>query len=291
MKIRTQILKSIAIVTLSLFLISWGSTGHYKINYSASFSFNEDMAQFLSWADILADHASDADIRKATDPTEAPKHYIDIDNYSEFISGGSIPQNMDDAIAAHGESFVYNQGILPWATLIAFDSLVACFERNDWEKAVLFASDLGHYTADGHMPLHITRNYDGQFTGNNGVHSRYESTMINAYISQITYDGLPIEVIQDVDQYVFDYLYQSYVYVDSVIYADDYAQYVAGNTSSSDYKQALWEVSQDFTILLFKNAKFNPNSSVLIFSFAIFASTAVPSTKNPFTAPYGNAPD
>ncbi|MCF8374487.1 MAG: T9SS type A sorting domain-containing protein [Bacteroidales bacterium] len=246
--------KTVSLLAISFFLISWGSTGHYKISNSAALSFNQQMEQFQSWSAILADHASDADIRKATDPTEGPKHYIDIDNYSEFFSNGDIPQNLADAIAAHGETFVYDQGILPWATLTTFDSLVACFEREDWGQAVLFASDLGHYVADGFMPLHITRNYNGQFTGNDGIHSRYESTMINAYVSQITYAGLPIDVVPDVNQYVFDYLYSNYVYVDSVIAADDYAKSISSNTSSSSYKQALWSYSKDFTVMLFQGA-------------------------------------
>lgn len=251
---KKQILLSIGILGLSFVLVSWGSSGHYKINQASGLSFNEEMAQFSDWVSVLAAHASDADDRKSWDPTEGPKHYIDIDNYNEFITNGSIPMNWDSVISAHGSSFVYDNGILPWATLITYDSLVSCFERHDWDKAVLFASDLGHYVADGHMPMHITRNYNGQYSGNSGIHSRYESTMINAYISQFDYTGFEISEVEQVDQYVFDYLYSSYIYVDSILAADDYAKSVAGNTSSTLYRQTLWEQTQGFTIPLFSNA-------------------------------------
>ncbi len=244
----------IAFIGLSVVLISWGSVGHYKINFCSGLSFNAEMSQFNVRIDLLANHASDADDRKSWDPNESPKHYIDIDNYPEFVSNGRIPQTLDSAINIHGGYFVYDNGILPWATLTAFDSLQSCFERYDWPKALLFASDLGHYVADGHMPLHITRNYNGQYTGNSGIHSRYESTMINAYISQIIYPGIEVSEIDDVNQYVFDYLYSNYVYVDSVIAADNYAKNIAGNTNSTAYKQALWLKTQGFTTLLFKNA-------------------------------------
>ncbi len=250
---KKQFLTIFSLLGLSLVLISWGGTGHYKSNYATGLSFNQQMAQFNTWVSIMADHASDADDRKSWDPNESPKHYIDIDNYSEFLTQGRIPQTLDSAIAIHGASFVYDQGILPWATLVTYDSLKSCFQRSDWAKAVLFASDLGHYVADGHMPLHITRNYNGQYSGNSGIHSRFESTMINANASQITYPGYEIAEIEDVNQYVFDYLYANYTYVDSVIPADDYAKAIAGNTTSSTYKQALWNKSKDFTILLFKN--------------------------------------
>lgn len=244
----------VGLIGLSIILVSWGGTGHYKINMASGLSFNSDMTQFNSWLSTLASHASDADYRKSSDPTEGKKHYIDIDNYSEFISGGSIPLTLNAAIAAHGSSFVYDNGILPWATIAAFDSLESCFKRQDMAKAVLFAADLGHYVADGHMPLHITRNYDGQYTGNSGIHSRYESTMINAYISQIIYEGRETVEIQDVNQYIFDYIYTNYPFVNSVLEADDYAKSINSNTSSTAYKQALWDQTKEFTIPLFSNA-------------------------------------
>jgi len=234
--------------------MSWGYNGHYKINYNSSLSFTPEMEQFMAWSSILAEHASDADIRKETDPDEGPRHYIDIDNYPGFFTNGRIPQTYDSVIALYGESFVIDQGILPWATQKTYDSLVNCLIRFDWAKAVLFASDLGHYVADGHMPLHITRNYNGQYSGNSGIHSRYETVMINAFLDQISYSGDDISYISDVNGYIFDYLYSSYTYVDSVLAADDYAQAVAGNTSSYAYKTALWEKSRNFTIPLFSRA-------------------------------------
>ncbi len=254
MKIAKKTIIATLILPVVILLSSWGYTGHHTINTRAALSFNQEMSEFQAWTDILAEHASDADYRKDEDPTEAPKHYIDIDNYSEFINQGRIPQTYDSVVSIHGSYFVIDNGILPWATIAAYDTLQACFSRGDWDKAVLTAADLGHYVADGHMPMHITKNYNGQYSGNNGIHSRYESTMINSYVSQIQYQGSPVSVIDDVNQYVFDYLYNNYMYVDSVLAADDYAKGISGNTHSSAYKTALWEKSESFTVPLFAHA-------------------------------------
>jgi hypothetical protein len=98
-------------------------------------------------------------------------------------------------------------------------------------------------------------NYNGQFTGNTGIHSRYETTMINAYISQINYSGHQISAISEVNNYIFNYLYSNYVYVDSVLLADDYAKEMSGgSTSSGVYKEALWNKTKGFTIPLFSFA-------------------------------------
>jgi len=255
-KLKKQIYTTLPIIIIAILLISWGSTGHKKINFNATFSFNSQMAQFLPWATILQSHSSDADNRKDTDPNEAPKHYIDIDNYAVFFTQHRIPQSWDSIVSIYGYTTVIDYGILPWATVTAYDSLVKCFQRSDWNKAVLIASDLGHYVADGHMPMHITKNYDGQLTGNSGIHSRYESTMIGAYNYLIVYSGdTNLNIIQNVNQYVFEYIYNNYKYKDSVLIADNIAKLAAGgNTSASIYTQTLWDKTNSFTIPLFTNA-------------------------------------
>ncbi|HPR62419.1 MAG TPA: T9SS type A sorting domain-containing protein, partial [Prolixibacteraceae bacterium] len=174
--------------------------------------------------------------------------------YPGFDSLGFVPHYYDSAVVLYGESFVKQQGTLPWATLITYDSLVAAFARPDFDKAVLLAADLSHYVADGHMPLHLTANYNGQLTGNKGIHSRYESSMINRYIAQIQFDSVEIELLTDVRDYVFNYMYKCYPYVDSILIADNYAKTIDANTSSSAYLSAMWDTTEHFTNKLFNDA-------------------------------------
>ncbi|HCT31000.1 MAG TPA: hypothetical protein DIW31_09765 [Bacteroidales bacterium] len=242
---------SFSALLLTLLLVSWGGTGHRKISEYAGLSFNSEMSEFNSWVSYIKEHASDADNRKSTDNSEGPKHYINIDNYSSFLSTGKIDQTAYGSISS---------GILPWATINTYNYLVNCFTSGEFEKAKQFAADLGHYVADGHMPMHITKNFDGQYSGNNGIHSRYESTMIGSFNSSITYSGSEITYISDINQYVFDYIYQNYKYVDSILIADNYAVNLAAGIRNSDtyysytYKEALWNKTKGFTITLFKNA-------------------------------------
>jgi len=244
----------ISATVILIVISSWGFVGHYNISYRASLSFTPEMSVFSSWIQTLGDSASVPDYRKSSDPTEAPKHYIDIDNYAEFIQNGFISQSYATVVSQHGLSNVNDWGILPWATIASYDSLKNCLQRGDFNKALFFASDLGHYVGDGHMPMHITKNYDGYDTGNNGIHSRYESTMINAYISQITYTGSAINQISNVSDYIFSYLYANYQYKDSVLIADNEAKAINPNYTSTAYKTELWNRTKGFTILMFKNA-------------------------------------
>lgn len=244
-------------VALAFVLMSWGRTGHRIISLKTALSFNQEMNAFWDWTAYLSSHASDPDLRRASFPEQATNHYIDIDNYAEYVETGKIPHSFTEVVEKHGEEFVDKQGTLPWVTLSILDSLTNSFKRKDWEKATFFAADLGHFVADGHMPFHITRNYDGQFTGNKGIHGRYESAMINAFQNEISYSGKPAEFIENPESYIFNYLYTNYKYIDSILIADNFAQKLAGNSTSNLYTETMWKETNGFTQTLFADASYS----------------------------------
>lgn len=246
---------SFLIVLASTLFLGWGNDGHKIISGNTTLSFTASMSYLLSWKDTLIFYCSEADYRKSDDPDESPRHYINVDDYPEFISTGKIPQTLDSVIAIHGSYFVYEQGVLPYTIISVYDSIKINLINHNWHRAMLLAADLGHYVGDLFMPLHITRNYNGQFTNQNGVHSRFETSMIKRYKSEIVYGGDSIAHIENVRDYVFSTLYSNYSYVDSVLYADSLAKVLAGGTTSGNvYYQKLWDLSKYFTIRIFKDA-------------------------------------
>ncbi|MEI7662893.1 MAG: hypothetical protein WCK34_11860, partial [Bacteroidota bacterium] len=140
-----RLLFPVSLMLLCLMLSGWGSTGHKKINQNMASCLPQQVSFLLpAWTNVVMYKSSEADYRKSQDPNESPRHYIDIDNYSEFIQTGMISQVYDTVVSRHGSAFVIDQGILPWATITTYDSLKACFQRGDWNKSALFAADLGH---------------------------------------------------------------------------------------------------------------------------------------------------
>ncbi len=245
-------LKKIFLVLSVLLLAGWGRTGHLIINKNAVKYFPTEFN--FDWMQQLGDHASDADYRKGSDPTESPKHFIDIDSYQSFVDSDFIIQDYDSIVSVFSLSKVIDIGILPWTIITTTDSLQAAFEREDYNRAVLIAADLGHYVGDAHMPLHITKNYNGQLSGQSGIHSRYESSMIDKYSSQISYIADSVSYVEDISDYVFKMIYNNYDYVDSVLSSDKAAKTFAGNTNSDQYYQKLWELTDNFTTKLFQHA-------------------------------------
>lgn len=237
----------------------WGSTGHRIINQKASKHLPSSMATLKADSSFYASHASDADGRKNYSDTsffaEAQRHYIDIDEYPNFQQ---LPHNLDSVIMLYGRATVRNIGTLPWATVLVLDSLTAQFARGDMTSAKQTMSDLGHYVGDAHQPLHCTQNYDGQLTGNNGIHSRYESSMITSNQSSLVILLDSARYISSPLDYIFEYIYHSNSYTDSIMAADNYAKSVSGWNGSGNpptaYYTALWARTQTYTKDQFQRA-------------------------------------
>ncbi len=235
-----QVLLFIIASVLCVLLCSWGGTGHYHISYRSASFMPSALLSYTYWADSLAEHASDADIRKYYDDSESPRHYVNLELFPGFLQTGRIIEDVDSAYIAYGGTFLRNAGSLPYATRITYDSLVEAFRQGIFSKVIFFASDLGHYVADGHMPLHLTRNYDGQYTGQSGAHYRIESKLVNNFISQIQYSGQEIQAAEDVNHFIFQYIYYNFTYVDTLLRADSVAHAVSGTYYGNTYYNKLW---------------------------------------------------
>jgi hypothetical protein len=173
-------------------VLAWGGRTHEIINRRAV-DFLPEPAR-SAWAPLAASlgvHASDADHRKSTDADEAVRHFIDIDVYEEHPFDG-VPRDLDALVRKKGREEAYRWGVVPWAIEECWQMTVLSLERGDWSSAGAWAADLGHYVADSHQPLHCTVNYDGQNTGNDGVHLRFEVHMMDRHYDESTLSAGPL---------------------------------------------------------------------------------------------------
>lgn len=233
--------------------LGWGSTGHKFVNYNAVVHLPPSMTQIAAQQAFLRDHASDADYRKSSDTAEAPKHFIDLESYPDF---SHLTPDLGSLIATYGWITVKEVGILPWASVWATDSLTAQLRRRDWASAYQTAADLGHYVGDGYQPLHCTVNYNGVFTGNTGIHSRYESGMLDQ--AQLVAVRDSARYVTDRYAYILGYILRANTLVDSIMQGDNVAKAASGWSGSGQapatYYSALWQYCQGFTRRLLQDA-------------------------------------
>jgi hypothetical protein len=224
----------------------WGGDVHRLVNRSAVMHLPPECTLFIERVGTLEQRASDADRRKRNDPNEGPRHYIDIDDYPEFFSG-TLPHELEAMLARYGARRVQGNGVLPWAIDNSFEALVELLEVEDWNGAIAVAADIGHYVADLHNPLHLTVNYDGQLSGQRGIHSRYESRMTSRHLGELVPEIDEAMALHDPLESVFDWIDVQYAGLVLILDADREARAAAGSTSSTAYYDHLWEAIGDET--------------------------------------------
>jgi hypothetical protein len=89
---------------------------------------------------------------------------------------------------------------------------------------VLFSAAAAHYLQDAHQPLHAHANYDGQQTGQRGVHARFESGLFERFERRLTVRSGSPEPITDIRESTFEVLLDSYQLVPGLPEADRVAR-------------------------------------------------------------------
>ncbi|MGB3801196.1 MAG: zinc dependent phospholipase C family protein [Lewinella sp.] len=118
------------------------------------------------------------------------------------------------------ESFS-DHGILPYHLVAYHRRLTLAFVDGDADRILQLAAEMGHYVGDAHVPLHTTENYNGQLTGQNGIHAFWESRLPELFAdSEYDYFVGPAAYIDDPEAYYWDIVLESHSLVDSVLHTE-----------------------------------------------------------------------
>ena len=149
---------------------------------------------------------------------EPPHHFLDLD-YAAFgrYPFDDLPRDYATAVQKFGKNVVHAQGLLPWRTAEFHGNLQREFESLKRQPApgfavdniVLHAAILAHYVSDGHVPLHAVVNYNGQVTGQDGLHSRWESELFERHRGRLTIAPAAARPVTNPRDFMFDVLLAS----------------------------------------------------------------------------------
>src|SRR5690606_41189014 len=95
--------------------------------------------------------------------------------------------------------------------------LTAAFARKDARAILRLAADLGHYIGDINVPLHTTVNYNGQLTGQHGIHAFWESRIPELLSDDYDFFVGQAEYIENTQLAAWDAVIQAHRAVDSVL--------------------------------------------------------------------------
>jgi hypothetical protein len=164
----------------------------------------------------------DPDKRRYATEGEAPRHYIDIDHYAKDGEDPFevMPRKWYDAVEKFSEDTLQAYGIVPWHVALMTKRLTQAFEEEDANKILYLSADLGHYIADAHVPLHTTENYNGQLTGQKGIHGLWESRIPELTAEEYNYLVGRAAYIKSPLNSIWDAVEKSHSYLDSVLWIE-----------------------------------------------------------------------
>src|SRR5919204_5187060 len=219
---------------------AWGVSAHRYIMRRAIELLPPAIKPFFDAnRDELVVRVVDPDLWRSAGWEDDPNHFVDfgVKEYGEYPFR-ELPREYGAAIEKFGMATLRRNGLLPWREAEEFGNLrraMLSFDRDATFarlETVLFAASAAHYVQDAHQPLHATNNYDGQLTGQQGVHSRFETALFDRYESKLTIVPPPVKPIAAPRDAAFDVLLESYRLVDAVLAADKAA--VAGKDEYDD---------------------------------------------------------
>lgn len=199
---------------------NWGFYGHKRINRVAIFTLPPEMFGFYKeHIEYITEHAVDPDKRRYAMKGEAECHYIDIDYYA--ANGNNpfeiVPKHWKAAVEKFTEDTLRAYGIVPWHILAMKYKLQRAFEARNVDLILKYSTEIGHYIADAHVPLHTTMNYNGQMTGQRGIHGLWESRLVEINMNDYNYFVGKSKYIEDPLENAWDYVKQSHVSLDTVL--------------------------------------------------------------------------
>lgn len=220
---KTTFLKKQIIITLLLLCsigfssFRWGFFAHRQINRLAVFTIPPELIGFYKKHIVyLTENAINPDQRRYAVENEAPRHYIDLDIYGDSALH-VVPHNWFDAVEKFTEDTLQAYGIVPWHINLMKHQLTKAFENRDLDKILRYSADIGHYIGDSNVPLHTTENYNGQLTGQYGIHGFWESRLPELFSDDYDFFVGKAEYVENVQERAWDAVTAAHLAMDSVL--------------------------------------------------------------------------
>ncbi|MCX2745162.1 zinc dependent phospholipase C family protein [Mangrovivirga sp. M17] len=253
-----------ALIILLLFIqipaisFSWGFFAHREINRRAILTLPGEMSRFYkNFSQYISEHSVDPDKRRHSVPDEAPRHYLDADVYGDSAVY-RLPRYWKEAVDSLSEDTLKAYGVLPWHVQRVCYQLTNAFKEKDVERIIQLSAEMGHYIGDAHVPLHTTINYNGQLTGQEGIHSFWETRLPELFFKNYTLVPRKAKYIENTQLEIWNVIAHSHSLVDSVLLAEIQArknvpqteQYSVTIRKNVEVKRPSYELSAEYNRLL-----------------------------------------
>ncbi len=128
-----------------------------------------------------------------------------------------IPLTISDASITIEDRFLQH-GVLPYNLERVYYQLTEAFKTKSKERILRLSADIGHYVGDAHVPLHTTKNYNGQLSNQDGIHAFWESRIPELFAeSEFDFIVGPAQYISEIGPFIWNIVEDSHRGVSMVL--------------------------------------------------------------------------
>jgi hypothetical protein len=232
-----QRLSAAALCVVALLLpvraFAWGFAAHELIMRRAIELLPPELKPFYEHVqgDLLIFVTAPDRLKSVPGWDDEPSHFVDfgVPEYGK-PPFAELPREYGAAVRKFGTATLRRYGTLPWREEEMEGALRRAFEGLGRKSVfgpadvTLFTGMASHYLQDAHQPFHATDNFDGMKTGNNGIHSRFETESILRFAPRLRLTPKPAVHLASPRDAAFDALVVSYQDIDRILAADNAAK-------------------------------------------------------------------
>ncbi len=171
-------------LVIMIFCNSWGFLVHRTVHQLAVYELPGSLQRFFYRnMEYGVKYSVRPDQRRNEDSTEATKHYINFEAFGDSAAW-QMPHTWEAAVARYTKDSLLKHGYVPYYIIMMKDRLTNAFRNGKSDSVLFYATDMAHYIGDANVPLHATLNYDGQLTGQRGLHALWESMIPEILLDQ-----------------------------------------------------------------------------------------------------------
>jgi hypothetical protein len=211
----------------------WGPNAHREVHERAIGTLEGDLEDFYK------DHRAEM----ATLAFDDPELVAEVDESGNRFAVDALEPfpfldlpHREDALAEKFGPAAAEAGRLPWLIQESFARLVEAFRLRDKAQILEESDRLAILVTDLHNPLALTRNSDGQDTGQHGLWERFSVKLPEAMGGHLKARPDAAHYLDDPQEFVFSMINANYVWADNIMYVDELAA-----RGKSDYTQIYYE--------------------------------------------------
>lgn len=178
-------------------------------------------------------------VETASDPARFPPRMIfEVDRLEPFPFL-DLPTDRALAVRKYGEEAIEEAGDLPWRLIESYNALIEAHRAADYDAVLTRSAEIAHYVGAMYVPVNVSKNGDGEPTGQQGLRERFDSRLLEVYAEKVDVDTPTAFFLDYPEDYAVSIPRKSYIWVDNLLYFD-YLSRLGVKSYDRFYYEGMW---------------------------------------------------